>query len=334
MGCSQSKESSVNHHVRFHVSEIKDPFICKDYPVIQTQSPVADELHFYIHIDKRKKLACSLVCPIKLFGDESDDIKQKLSSLSSTNAASTYGKKVIILCHGFLSWRNQMLITNLSSRLSNELSCYTLRFDFTANGHSTGSWSFSNYEQDFKDLCDVLRFVECILHLEVLCIIGHSQGSMAAIRHASLQHMHMSMCSSIPNQIYVNLAGRYKIPGDFQPNSIFSPEQCRQLQDKGEFIWSPGIHKGFVVKERDLHLKNMYDLEQYVRKIPDSTKILTIHGADDAIVPIENAFKFEKMIKSHFLSVIPNCNHNFNGLLHMDTLVSIISKFVQNHSNF
>lgn len=314
MGCHQSKETTVSKS-EFQISEISNQSTSDRYPPAVVQQPGKEELNFYLHIENEKKLACSLVCPFA--ADASLNLEEKLTSLSSYDKK----EKVIIICHGFLSWRNQLLLANLASGLSNQLSCFTLRFDFTACGQSSGLWRFSNYEEDFLDLCHITKFAQSILNLDITCIIGHSQGSAAIIRHASTQIVDHG-------SVYVNLAGRYKEPNDFKPESIFSPKQYEQLEKEGKCMWSLGMHNDLLIKAEDVESKKMYDITKYAKYIPDYVKVLTIHGTDDRIVPVENAFKFDKLVKSHFLSLIPGCDHNFNGLLHMDTLVTKISEFI------
>jgi hypothetical protein len=129
--------------------------------------------------------------------------------------------------------------------------------------------------------------------------------------------------------VYVNLAGRYKEPYDFKPETIFTPEQYKQLEKEGKVVWSLGMHKDLVIKLEDVESKNLYDVTKYARQIPDHVHVLTIHGTDDRTVHVENASKFDKLIKNHFLSLLPGCDHNFNGLLHMDTLVTEISNFIK-----
>lgn len=315
MGCYESKDFSVSQ-TEFRISEISDQSTNERYPPVVINQTGKEELNFYLHIRNTKKLACSLVCPYTF--DASLNLEEKLSSLTTDGLK----QKVIIICHGFLSWRNQLLISNLASRLSNELSCFTLRFDFTACGQSNGSWRFSNYEEDFLDLCHVTKFLQTKLNLDITCIIGHSQGSAAIIRHASNQHMDRA-------PLYVNLAGRFKEPYDFKPEVFFTPEQYEQLEKEGKCMMSLGLHKDLTIRSEDVESKRMYDVSKYAKSIPDNVKVLTIHGMDDRIVTVENATKFDKFISNHFLSLIPSCDHNFNGLVHMDTLVIKISEFIK-----
>ena len=59
----------------------------------------------------------------------------------------------------------------------------------------------------------------------------------------------------------------------------------------------------------------------------NNVNILTIHGDADKVVPIENAFRFDKEIGNHKLYIVKNADHNFNGLKYHDELVAAISGF-------
>ena len=49
--------------------------------------------------------------------------------------------------------------------------------------------------------------------------------------------------------------------------------------------------------------------------------MLTIHGNEDEVVPIQDAFRFDQEIANHDLYVIKEANHNFNGLKFIDEMV-------------
>jgi hypothetical protein len=56
-----------------------------------------------------------------------------VSSLSqSLSLAVVYLSPVVVVCHGFMSWRQQMLLRNLVARISQSFQCNSLRFDFLA----------------------------------------------------------------------------------------------------------------------------------------------------------------------------------------------------------
>jgi alpha/beta superfamily hydrolase len=237
-------------------------------------------------------------------------------------------KPIIIMCHGLLSWRNQMLISNLAMELSSssEIEAHTLRFDFMASGHSPGIWKFANYEQDYRDLCQIVKFIQDDLQCKVACIVGHSQSAAAVIKYASAHDN-----SQYQNICYVNLAGRYLLPNDFNPDTIFDQEQCTQLTQQKYFdlikSGESDMNRSFQFRQEDIDNRNAFDISTAANGIKRS-HVLTIHGDADVTVPMQDAYKFEKAIRNHTLKILKGASHNFNGLRFMDDLVDTITTFI------
>lgn len=249
---------------------------------------------------------------------------------------------------------------------------HTLRFDFTGNGHSSGEFTFFPHQNDFEDLKNVYKFVTDVLGCRVCCVVGHSQGSCAILKHAVMMdsssssggggtgssssssnkgvdinqnvstklemtrsdeddHVEKRCCKgSSTNLLYVNIAGRYTKPNGFQPTQAFTPNQCRELEQKGRFqfqTWNGG--RTFEVTKQSVKDRIAYDLvkEAGVDRITKA-QVLTIHGDKDETVSIENAYKFDELIPNHTMKIISGANHNFNGLIHMNTIVSSILDFI------
>eukprot|EP01083_Nonionella_stella_P028078 77323_1 len=230
-----------------------------------------------IHFQQKKSIACTLIPspptstqetqirpkssekkkslkkPWTIFGKTKESQLQKVKS-TSTSMTMTMTmtslqaqlsnldrtKPVIILCHGMVSWRNQWLIANICSQLSKSLSCHTLRFDFTGCGHSSGEWKYGDYELDHVDLRHVVDFVQRDLQCEVACIVGHSQGSAAVLRHAydnsntNIYNAYNQNLQASP-PLYVNLSGRCFGANEVDYKKKFSKEQCQELETQGRF---------------------------------------------------------------------------------------------------
>eukprot|EP00551_Chaetoceros_affinis_P009599 CAMPEP_0203676628 /NCGR_PEP_ID=MMETSP0090-20130426/25146_1 /ASSEMBLY_ACC=CAM_ASM_001088 /TAXON_ID=426623 /ORGANISM="Chaetoceros affinis, Strain CCMP159" /LENGTH=444 /DNA_ID=CAMNT_0050543221 /DNA_START=69 /DNA_END=1400 /DNA_ORIENTATION=+ len=309
-------------------------------------------------IKAESKSKSSLTQPLTTFSPEEERRTTILNSIHRDLIKIDTSKEVIIICHGLLSWRNQTLIANLASLLSSSSSSdessnessssdyHTLRFDFTGNGHSSGSFSFAPHQSDYDDLNHVVNFVTDIMNCNVCCIIGHSQGSSAILKHAGVVsaateiETEKSSTSTNTNKkpLYVNLSGRCTRPNGFNPNQIFTTEQCRELELNGKFqfqTWSGS--RMYEVTAQSINDRNAFDLVQEIkgaggnRRIIHS-RVLTIHGDNDTTVPIENAYMLDELISNHTMKIIQGANHNFNGLLYMNTIVSSILDFIETNS--
>ena len=345
------------------VLPIINPQECPGYPMGWIQNQPENELNFYInkteapHIPVGKwerikswltcttqkqnqiasdVLACSLIVSstdnsfeLKRGGSNHKDLHIKTANIDKS-------KPVIIICHGYMSWRNQMLLSNLAARLSEKLSCHTLRFDFSGCGHSTGPWKYANYNQDYDDLCRVVRFVEgdreqgIGLGCKVWCVIGHSQASIAMMRLRQDS-------SGFGNRMFVNLSGRFTIPGDVRPELIYSDKECEQLQNDGEFQVVRSAESGertVTITLEAVEGRNEFDISTIAASATglEHIRTLTIHGDADNLVPVENAYKFHDVIPNHSLHIVKGADHNYNGLKYMNELVSVTASFLLNHA--
>ena len=235
-------------------------------------------------------------------------------------------KPVVILCHGFMSWRNQMLVSFLAAHLAHKLRCHTLRFDFTGNGHSTGTWHYGNYDGEARDLDYVIKFVQQSMKCRVCCLLGHSKGSASVLRHAWEQEKGPDI-DRIP--CFVNLSGGFSVPHEYTVRGRFTKDQESALDSNGKFLLETRGKRKFEVRKEDIEERIHLD-SSLVRHIANS-HVLTIHGDADNIVHVSSAYKFSRAIQNHELTIVEGADHNFNGLRHMDVLVSTISNFISRH---
>lgn len=325
---------------------------CPGYPPLFLKEEKPNEkINFYIPIVENKEvLACSWIsAPTETIETKEieknafdttnsvpslDDIHPLLNKIDRT-------KNVIIICHGLASWRNQKLLAYLASGLSNGLSCHTLRFDFRGNGHSSGDWEFDGYEREFMDLCIVYDFVKEILKCKVQCIIGHSQGSAAVLKHAAmLDDQFLKFIGGgrlgeeyekveLERPYYVNLAGRCMKKPIEELKAKFSHRQQEELNFTGRMHLMTKGDRDMIITIQSLMNRSSHDMSDVAERIKVS-KVLTIHGSKDETVPVADAEKFHQIIPNHSLTVVEDANHDYNGLIYIEDIVSTISSFLSN----
>ena len=282
-------------------------------------------------VKTERSLACSLVSSEKISFEQ---LKNQVSSTSTKQNLIT--KPVIIICHGAMSWRNQMLLMNLSSELFNCLDVNILRFDFTGNGHSEGEWSMTNFQREYQDLMAVIDFVTSSLGCHVGCVIGHSKGTASVLNYASyLAKQELEEKKDVTCKCFVNLAGRYRVPGTHDPLSKFGDIHRAEMGQKGFFevksAWGDG--RIFKVTKEDLDaykFQSVADTPAVLVHLKKdcSVRVLTIHGDEDEVVPVQDALRFDKEIAHiHRLHVVSQANHNFNGIKYIDEIVAQIVEF-------
>jgi len=341
----------------YRLHPLTSPRQCAGYPPVIIRDEPENELNFLLEestsvkydmilpnicsspeVQKKptnQALACSIVTSGSNFKFKSsiatsEELTQQL--LTETRKIDTT-KSVIIICHGFMSWRNQMLNANLASTLSKKLHVHTLRFDFAGNGHSLGEWKYANYEQDLEDLTTVVNFVKSGLGCKVGCIIGHSQGFSAVLQYATRSDLTIE--SDLENdccKYFVNLAGRYSDPDEEDPINKFSIEQREELKRQGYFqIKSLFGDRSFMVTKDRIEARKVYKTSVYLTKLKQTDngmKFLTLHGSADTVVPVDCAKRFHNEIINHSLRIIEGADHNFNGLKFIDEIAANITNFL------
>jgi alpha/beta superfamily hydrolase len=238
----------------------------------------------------------------------------------------TLAKPVIIVCHGYMSWRNQMLLAHLAHGLHNRLNCHVLRFDFAGNGHSTGAFRHSNYDGEFRDLQTVLAFVGYKMKCRVACVVGHSKGAATVLRVAAEQETYASS-RRIP--CFVNISGRFAVPHDYDVEKLLGVDKTRQFKQSGRVLLDKkGERNASLLQKTSKSESNSTSFVQQIR----SSSVLTIHGSRDDQVDVGNALEFANAIANHELFIIDGADHNYNGLRHMPMIVDVIGKFVDKNN--
>ncbi|KAL7508013.1 hypothetical protein ACHAXN_005793 [Cyclotella atomus] len=328
------------------IRPLPNPEECQGYPPSMMMDKPDCELNFLLNVNNDNNSHHCLACSFILRGETLDSINlmsgEHLLSNSINHIDKT--KPVIIVCHGSFSWRNQMLISNLASKLSIAMDVHTLRFDFTGNGHSTGEWKFGNLELDYQDLCSIVDFVHS-LGCEVGCIIGHSQGSASVLQCAARCATLEKQGLEIPCTKFVNLAGRYHSPSNDtshksfnQSHPLFDEDDMSQLKDIGYFYlkntYGEERNDRFKITKEQVDKRTKRDTNQIMQHLQQSNTrihILTIHGSKDEMVSVDNAYKFDRELASgnHILHIIEGAGHNFNGIKYHSSMVDAISSFVR-----
>ncbi|XP_078432096.1 uncharacterized protein LOC144703722 isoform X2 [Wolffia australiana] len=69
------------------------------------------------------------------------------------------------------------------------------------------------------------------------------------------------------------------------------------------------------------------DMHQASLSIDKDCRVLTIHGAMDEIVPVEDAMDFAKFIPNHALQIIEGADHVYSN--HQEELASLVLSFIK-----
>lgn len=228
----------------------------------------------------------------------------------------TGSRELVIICHGFRSSKESETLANLATALnSNGISAF--RFDFSGNGESEGEFLYGNYWNEVEDLRAVVLYFSG-KERKVNTIIGHSKGGNAVLLYASKHH-------DIVGTV-INISGRYDLTKGIEDR--LGKDFERRINEDG-FIDATNQQGNVVyrVTKESLMDRLQTDMKSAALSISKNCRVLTIHGSKDEIIPVTDAFEFDKLIPNHSLHVIDEANHSYT--LHQNDLASVVLNFIK-----
>ncbi|GER50605.1 alpha/beta-Hydrolases superfamily protein [Striga asiatica] len=190
------------------------------------------------------------------------------------------------------------------------------RFDFAGNGESEGSFQYGNYRREADDLRSVVEHFQKE-HRHVVALVGHSKGGNAVLLYAS---MYNDVCT------IVNISGRFDLRRGIEGR--LGQDFREKIEQKG-FI-DVKNRKGKIeyrVTKESLMDRLTTDTLAACRTIPQSCRVLTVHGTVDEFVQVEDAIEFDKHIPNHSLYIVKGADHEYTK--HQTELTSHVVIFVK-----
>ncbi|KAK4793024.1 hypothetical protein SAY86_023459 [Trapa natans] len=226
----------------------------------------------------------------------------------------TGSKEIVILCHGFLSNKENMTMGNLAAALENE-GITAFRFDFAGNGESEGSFEYGNYWREAEDLRAVVQHFNAANRV-VRAVLGHSKGGGVVLLYASKY-----------NDIgaVVNVSGRYNLERGVKER--LGEDFMERLNREGFIDVKNKSGKTIyrVTKESMADRLNT-NMHEACLNIDKNCRVLTVHGTLDEIIPVEDAIEFSKIIPNHELHTVEGANHGYSS--HQAELATIVLRFI------
>lgn len=222
---------------------------------------------------------------------------------------------IVVLCHGFRSTKEFKIMVNISIALEKE-GISAFRFDFSGNGESEGTFHFGHYMKEVDDLHSV---VEHFIgeKRRVAAILGHSKGGNVVLLYASKYH-------DVPT--VVNASGRY-LMGRGIAERLGNDFLERIKKDGFLDVKNRAGEVQYRVTEESMMDRLNTDMHKACSQIDNECRVLTIHGTSDEIIPVEDAFEFDKIIPNHKLHTVEGASHDYQS--HQDQLVSIAVSFIK-----
>ncbi|KAI5393513.1 uncharacterized protein LOC127097865 isoform X1 [Lathyrus oleraceus] len=225
---------------------------------------------------------------------------------------------LVIVCHGFQSSKERIPMVNLAGALEkNGISAF--RFDFAGNGESEGSFQYGNYYREVEDLRAIVEHFREEKYV-ITAIVGHSKGGNVVLLYASkYKDIHT----------VVNISGRFNLARGMESRL---GENFIQRIKKDGFIDVKNKRGKIVYRVTEESLMDRLNTITHLAclSIPESCRVLTIHGSMDETVPVEDALEFAKFISNHELRLIEGADHEYTS--HQDELTSLVLDFIKVHN--
>jgi pimeloyl-ACP methyl ester carboxylesterase len=220
-------------------------------------------------------------------------------------------RRGIILGHCFTCSRHTRILRDLSLALVEE-QFKVLRFDFSGNGQSEGSFSESSYSKQISDLKVAASFMTAE-GVSWFGLAGHSMGGMVALLAAVEMDNVRAVCT---------LASKASA---LHSTHFLNESQLHELQNTG--------HVHFVSRGRNLELTNGFfaDAAKYeLSKILPSLvqPWLIVHGNQDEIIPVRDAHRLQeyKPVDTE-LAIIADADHMFSQDAQRQEVTELVVKW-------
>lgn len=226
-------------------------------------------------------------------------------------------KRLVLMVHGSLSHKNAIYQPLLAERLS-ELGYCTIRIDFRGLGDSE-EVPDQNLGRTIANDVDDIKTIYNAVSDSTICgnlfgqselifysIVAHSRGSLAMFNFAlQLENTHIPLL--------VNCCGRFDGNGLMERSTKNNPGWLEKGGFKAKTLRLGKLEEVWIPKSETLSVIQV-DTEIY-SQITMKTKIVSIYGTDDEVVPpIEASRDYASSFEDHHqLIYIKGAGHNFYG---------------------
>ncbi|KAK6147701.1 hypothetical protein DH2020_018613 [Rehmannia glutinosa] len=259
----------------------------------------------------------------------------------------TGSTKIVVLCHGARSSKEDNIMVNLAVALENE-GISAFRFDFSGNGESEGSFQSGNLSSEVEDLRAVVEYFIGVNRLTV-AVLGHSKGGCIVLLYASQYHdigavVNVSgrydLQRGFEERLGENFLERLKKDGYIDVKTRAGSRACRKglvdyrvTEESVMEALNTNMHDAcLLIDERcrfHITLDDLCSLEYNLAYVNHQVKkaVASVHGSLDEINPVQDALEFAKIIPNHQLQIIEGADHLYSS--HQHELASVVLRFIK-----
>ncbi len=170
-------------------------------------------------------------------------------------------------------------------------------------GHGRSSMLDSSNIYLHKQAANVLLSFLDALKLDTVNVMGFSSGAFITLYLATLKPALTRKIIVVAGQTYYSDSTRRFIRSLGGANNF--------IMDQKELETLHGSRKGKVIAEQFWNFRQLYGDPSFTPDVLSTIQAntLIIHGDDDPVAPIENAFQLYRNIPKSHLYIIPNAGH-------------------------
>lgn len=218
---------------------------------------------------------------------------------------------LVILMHGFMSDKNDRIITTLASELQKKHIAF-IRFDFNGHGDSEGDFQNMTVSSEIADAKKIFDYARQLDFVDDILLLGHSQGGVVASMLAGELG-----AENVASTILMAPAAVLK---DNALDGIMFGVRFNPV-DIPEYISLFNRRVGHEYLEEAQTLPIYETASQY------TGPVCIIHGTSDEIVPYSYGVKYKDVFENAVLRLIENENHAFSKKL--DEAKNIAIEFIE-----
>lgn len=217
---------------------------------------------------------------------------------------------LVLLAHGVTGDKDREIMVTIADILSKN-GWPTLRFSFSGNGESEGSFQQSTITKSSKDVSAILDYLETQSSYQTIIYVGYSMGAATGA---------MTAAKDKRINVLVSLAGMVN-------TKVFCQTEFGEVTPDQGCMWEDS--------SKPLSREYVEDLYNIDSTLPYASSIdqpwLLIHGdEDDVVLPQDSEQMHDALTgeKSHL--VIPGTDHSFAG--HHAHLAEAIIEWLEKHT--
>lgn len=233
--------------------------------------------------------------------------------VGSIHEPETSDDRGVILGHCFTCSRHTRILKGIAHQLA-EVGISALRFDFSGNGASEGTFERSTYSRQISEIKTAARWL-ADRGISRLGLAGHSMGAAIAVLAGAEIDSVRAVCA---------LAGRTSGLGAI---NFLTAAQKEELEGTGRVTFQ-SRGRSLALTDEFFSDAGRYDIEATIRDYPKP--LMIVHGDADAVISVDEAHAAKRANPAGVeLAVIAEADHMFSNEAHQDQVSERVVDWIQ-----